>query len=100
MGVGDFLTGRFLVGGKSIVIWKFGVIFLLFGLFLVYQAHQTESHVHEVAVLKNEIKALRAQYIETSTELMQMKLESSVRLRVEEFGLRPSVNPPYKIEID
>jgi hypothetical protein len=49
--------------------------------------------------LKLELKALRAVYIDTSTELMQVKLESNIRGKVEGIGLYPSEQPPYKLEI-
>jgi hypothetical protein len=55
--------------------------------------------VLEMSDLKSELKTLRAVYIDTSTELMQVKLESNIRIRVGDIGLYPSEQPPYKLEM-
>jgi len=98
--ISDVLSGRFLVGERSIGNWTVVVLFVVFAMFLIYRAHRTESMVMEVAVLKKELKSLRAEYIESSEDLMKMRLESSVRERVSEFGLHPSDEPPFKIKVE
>ena len=98
--LGSIVSGRFLVGEKSYSNWKWILIFVSFGLFMIYRSHETESMVMEMAGLKKELNALRAQYIESSEALMRMKLESNVRLKVEDMGIQPSLEPPYKIYVD
>ncbi len=92
-------TGRFLVGEKSVGNWVVILMSVIFSLGVIFMAHQTETMVLEIADLKAELKTLRAVYIDTSTELMQVRLESNIRAQVEGIGLYPSKQPPYKLEI-
>jgi hypothetical protein len=95
----QIFTGRFLVGEKSYGNWVLILMSVIFSLAVIFKAHQTETMVLEMSDLKLELKALRAVYIDTSTELMQVKLESNIRGKVEGIGLYPSEQPPYKLEI-
>jgi hypothetical protein len=97
--VQQVFTGRFLVGEKSVGNWVIILMSVIFSLAVIFKAHQTETMVLEMSDLKSELKTLRAVYIDTSTELMQVKLESNIRIRVEDIGLYPSEQPPYKLEM-
>ena len=98
--ISDFLSGRFLIGERSYQNWKVITVVVLAALFMVYQAHSTEAMVMKKASLNKELKVLKAEFIESSEELMKMRLESSVRKEVEVLGLSPSEEPPFKIKVD
>ena len=98
--ISEFLSGRFLIGEKSYQNWKVIAVVVLAALFMVYQAHSTEAMVMKKASLNKELKVLKAEFIESSEELMKMRLESSVRQEVEVLGLSPSEEPPFKIKVD
>jgi len=68
-------------------------------LMMIWSAHSVQAKAVKVAELKKEKKELRAEYIDTSTILMRMRLESSVRRKVNNMGLTPAVTPPQKIKV-
>ncbi|SDX75596.1 hypothetical protein SAMN05444411_10926 [Lutibacter oricola] len=53
----------------------------------------------EVARLNKEIKELRAEFVDTRSISMKMKLESTVKKNVEVVGLKPSETPPQVIKV-
>ena len=98
-GVYGILKGGFLTGESSGRNWKviFFVVFLL--LAMIWSAHSVQAKVVELDRLKKLKKELRAEYVDTSTILMKMKLESTIRIQVGEIGLAPSKTPPQKIKV-
>jgi len=98
-GVYDLLRGSFLTDDSSLKNWKIilFVVFLL--LMMIWSAHSVQAKAVRVAQLKKEKKELRAEYIDTSTILMRMRLESSVRRKVNRMGLKPAKTPPQKIKV-
>jgi len=66
---------------------------------MIWSAHSIQAKAVKVAELKKQKKELRAEYIDTSTILMRMRLESSVRSKVNKMGLAPAKTPPQKIKV-
>tara|TARA_B110000881_G_scaffold129439_1_gene113706 strand:- start:2693 stop:2872 length:180 start_codon:yes stop_codon:yes gene_type:complete len=52
--------------------------------------------ISELNKLKRE---LRAEYIDTQTTLMRMKMESNIRQKAKKMGLHPSDTPPNRIKV-
>ena len=98
-GVYNLLKGNFLTDESSIQNWR--IIFFIVFLFLVmiWSAHSVQEKVIELDKLKKLKKELRAEYVDTSTILVRMKLESTVRKQVGSLGLAPSKTPPQKIRV-
>lgn len=98
-GVYGILKGSFLTGESSAQNWRiiFFVVFLL--LAMIWSAHSVQEKVVALDGLKKLKKELRAEYVDTSTVLMKMKLESTIRRQVKEIGLAPSETPPQKIKV-
>ena len=68
-------------------------------LIMISSAHNSDKKVLEVSELNKLKRELRAEYIETQTTLMRMKMESNIRQKALEIGLKPSQVPPKKIKI-
>jgi len=98
-GIYSVLRGEFLTDDSSLKNWRviFFVVFLL--LVMIWSAHSVQEKVVELDSLKKMKKELRAEFIDTSTILMQMKLESNVRNKVSKMGLAPAKTPPQKIKV-
>lgn len=95
----DVFRGRFLTDESAAKNWRiiFFVVMLL--LVMIWSSHSADEKAVRIAVL-NEIKReLRAEYIDTSTILMRMKLESAIREKVKSSGLSPATDPPQKIKV-
>lgn len=95
----SILKGKFLTGENSLQNWGMTLYIVLLFLLIIASSHSVDTKVMEIAKLTKEVKELRAEYIETRTMLMQEKLESTVRAKVEPLGLKPITRPPYLIKI-
>ena len=52
-------------------------------------------------ITKNEeIKSLKSEFVETRTTLIRYKMESSIKRRLADQGIKPSTIPPIKIKIN
>ena len=98
-GVYDLLRGSFLTDESSFKNWRVIMFVVLLLLVMIFSAHSVQAKAVKFAKLKREKKELRAEYIDTSTILMRMRLESSVRREVKRMGLTPAETPPQKIRV-
>ncbi|MDO3693797.1 FtsL-like putative cell division protein [Wenyingzhuangia sp. chi5] len=103
VGVGEFISGvlkgDFLIKSDSVKNWK--VIFVVLGMsiIMITCAHQTDEKNIKISVLNKEIRALKAEYIDSATKVVHLKLESTVKDQVAQEGLKSSVEPPIKIVV-
>ncbi len=98
-GVYGFLRGSFLTDESAIKNWK--IIFLIVSLLLIMisSAHNVDRKVISIYELNKKKRELRAEYVDTGTILMRMKMESSIREKAKERGLKPAKTPPKKIKV-
>ena len=66
---------------------------------MITSSHNADKKVIKIAELNKLKRELRAQYVDTGTTLMQIKMESSIRKKAKEVGLAPSKTPPKKIKV-
>jgi len=95
----ELLKGGFLIDESSFKNWRmmFFVVALL--LIMISSAHSTDKKVIEISKLNKQKRELRAEYIDTQTTLMRMKMEYSISQKAKKMGLQPSKNPPQRIKI-
>ena len=96
-GIYGFLRGSFLTDESAFKNWK--IIIFVVGLFLIMisSAHNAEKKVYLISELNKKKRELRAEYVDTGTILMRMKMESNIRDKAKNRGLKPSETPPKKI---
>ena len=96
-GVYDFLRGSFLTDESAFNNWR--IIIFVVGLLLIMisSAHNADKKAIKISELNKRKRELRAEYVDTGTILMRMKMESSIRKKAKERGLIPSKTPPKKI---
>jgi hypothetical protein len=66
---------------------------------MIASAHSSDKKVMEIAALNKEIKELRSEFVDIRSISMKLKLESTVRKKVFEFGLLTSETPPQVIRV-
>lgn len=97
--ISSLLRGKFLVSDDSFKNWRM-IIFLSFlAIIMIASSHSADKKVHEIARLTNQVKELRSIMAEGRKKHMKLKMESSVRIKMQEKGLKPSEIPPRKIKI-
>ncbi|WP_445756629.1 FtsL-like putative cell division protein [Polaribacter sp.] len=93
----DFLRGSFLTDESAFKNWRIIIFVVVLLLVMISSAHRADKKVIKIAELNKIKRELRAEYVDTETILMQMKMESNIRERAIEIGLNPSETPPKKI---
>lgn len=94
-----FLKGKFLVSEDSFKNWRFILFVVGLMLLIIASSHSADKKVMEIAQLNKEINEKRAEFLDTRTNFMELKLESTIRNKVVELGLKPSENPPQVIRV-
>jgi hypothetical protein len=95
----DLLKGKFLIQEDSFKNWRFILFMVTLMLLMIASGHNSDKKVMEIAKLNKEIKELRAEFVDTRSISMKMKLESTIRNKVVKIGLKPSENPPQVIRV-
>ena len=96
----NIMRGSFLVDEKSTSNWIYIFLFLTLSLVMISSSHSVDKKVYKIAALSEEIKSLRSEFVDTRTRLMSYKMESSVKNRLLEQGIKSSKTPPVKIIIN
>jgi hypothetical protein len=77
------------------------IFFVLFlGLLYISNSHHAEKTVREIHRIEEEVEDLRADYTTLKSDLMFSSKQSEVARKVKEFGLKESLTPPQKIEVE
>jgi len=98
-GIYGILRGSFLTDESAFKNWRIIIFVVTLMLIMIYSSHSAEKKVFEISELNKKKRELRAEYVDTGTILMRMKMESSIRIKAKERGLEPSENPPKKIKV-
>lgn len=95
----NILKGKFLISDDSLSNWRFISFIVLLMLLMIASAHSSDKKVMEIAKLNKEVKELRAHFVDLRSISMKMKLESSIKNKVVDMGLKPSETPPKVIKV-
>ncbi len=98
-GVYGLLKAKYLVDEGSMKNWSFIVFLVLIAMLMIANAHNYEQKIHRIEELKNEVKVLRSEFVDRRSELMELKMESTVARKMEKRGIYPSSVPPKKIKV-
>ncbi len=95
----NILKGKFLIDENARNTWVF-VIFLTFlALLMIASSHSADQKVLKIAELNHKNKELRSEFVSTRSELMKLKMESTILEELEKKGFYSYVNPPHKIKV-
>ncbi len=98
-GVYSILKARYLVNEDATRNWRFIVFLILLAILMIANTHRYEQKVFRIAELTNEVKELRSEFVDKRSELMKLKMESTVSEKMEVRGILPSSVPPKKIKV-
>jgi hypothetical protein len=95
----DVLRGNFLVSDDSFKNWRFILFIVALMMLMIASSHSSDKKVMEIAKLNKRIKELRSEFVDTRSASMKLKLESTIRKKVLELGLKSSKNPTQVIKV-
>jgi len=98
-GVYGILKARFLVNEDATKNWRFIVFLILLAILMIANEHRYDQKIFRIAEMTSEVKELRSEFVDKRSELMKLKMESTVSERMKERSIFPSSVPPQKIKI-
>ncbi len=95
----SILKAKFLINDDAAKNWQF-IIFLIFlALLMIANSHNYEQKTYRITALDKEVKELRSEFVDRRSELMKLKMESTISQKMEPKGIFPSSVPPKKIKV-
>lgn len=98
-GLFSILKARFLINDDAVKNWRFIVFIILLAIIMIANTQRYEQKVFEIAKLNNDVKELRSEFVDRRSELMKLKMESTISDKMLEKQIFPSTVPPVKIEV-
>lgn len=98
-GVYDLLKARFLVNEDAVKNWRFIVFLIFLAMIMIANIHWYEKKIFQIVALNKEVKELRSEFVDRRSELMKLKMESTISKKMEIKEIFPSTVPPTKIKV-
>lgn len=99
MSIYNLLKARFLIDDDAIKNWRFIVFLIVLAIIMIANTQRYEQKVFKIAELSAEVKELRSEFVDKRSELMKLRMESTVSQKMEERQIFPSTLPPVKIKV-
>ena len=98
-GVYSIVKARFLVNEDATKNWRFIVFLIVLAILMIANEHHYDEKIFRIAELTNEVKELRSEFVDKRSELMKLKMESTVSDKMKVRNIIPSSVPPQKIKV-
>jgi len=67
------------------------------GIFYISNTHYAEKTVRKINSMQAEVEDMRADYTTMKSDLMYASKQSEVARKVQVYGLKETLNPPFKV---
>ena len=100
-GVYSILKARFLINEEANAAknWRFIVFLILLAIIMIANNNNVDQKVFKIIQLTGEVKELRSEFVDRRSELMTLKMESTVTQKMAVKGILPASVPPVKVII-
>ena len=98
-GIYNIVKARFLVNEDATKNWRFILFIVVLAIIMIANTHRFEQKIFRIADLTTEVKELRSEFVDRRSELMKLKMESTVSKKMEERNIFPASVPPQKIKV-
>lgn len=100
-GVYSILKARYLINedANAAKNWRFILFLIALAIIMIANTQRYEQKVFRIIELTGEVKELRSEFVDRRSELMQLKMESTVSTQMETRQVYPSSVPPVKIKV-
>lgn len=93
------LKAKYLIDQGSMKNWRFIIFLILIAILMIGNAQNYEQKIFRINELESEVKELRSVFVDKRSELMELKMESTISRKMEEKEILPSQIPPRKIKV-
>lgn len=98
-GVYSLLKAKFLIDDDAIKNWRFIVFLIVLAIIMIANTQRFEQKVFKIAELTSEVKELRSEFVDRRSQLMKLRMESTVSAKMEAKEIYPATVPPVKIKV-
>ena len=98
-GVYGLLKARFLINEDATKNWRFIVFLILLAIVMIANTNTYEQKIFKITELTHEVKELRSEFVDRRSELMKLRMESTVSDKMIQKNIFPSSVPPVKIKV-
>ena len=100
-GVYSILKARFLINedANATKNWRFIVFLIVLAIIMIANTQRFEQKVFKIIELNNDVKELRSEFVDRRSELMKLKMESTIAAAMESRQILPAAMPPIKIKV-
>ena len=100
-GIFGILKARFLINEEANAAknWRFIIFILFLAIIMIGSNNRFDQKVFKIVALTTEVKELRSEFVDRRSELMKLKMESTISVKMEQRGIFPSPVPPVKIKV-
>lgn len=98
-GIYSILKAKFLINDDAAKNWQFIVFLIVLALLMIANSHNYEQKNYRITELDKEVKEYRSEFVDRRSELMKLKMESTISQKMEVKGIFPSSVPPKKIKV-
>ncbi|MEC4050421.1 FtsL-like putative cell division protein [Flavobacterium sp. SUN046] len=98
-GILNIVKARFLVDEDAFKNWLFILFMVVLAIAMIANSHRFDQKIFKIADLTNEVKELRSEFVDCRSQLMKLKMESTVSSKMKDRGILPSKVPPQKIKV-
>ena len=95
----NILRARFLVNEDANKNWLFIIYVVVLVILMIGNTNNYEQKIFKIKALDDQVKELRSEFADRRKQLMDLKLESTVEIKMLEKGIIPSETPPIKIKV-
>ncbi|MBU0940180.1 MAG: S-adenosyl-methyltransferase [Flavobacteriaceae bacterium] len=95
----NILKARFLINDDAVKNWRFIVFIILLAIIMIANTQRYEQKVFKIAALTSQVKELRSEFVDRRSQLMKLRMESTVSAKMVEKEIFPSTVPPIKIKV-
>lgn len=95
----NILRARFLVNEDANKNWLFIIYVVVLVILMIGNTNNYEQKIFRIKALDDQVKELRSEFADRRKQLMDLKLESTVEIKMLEKGIIPSETPPIKIKV-
>lgn len=98
-GILNIVKARFLVDEDAFKNWLFILFMVVLAIIMIANSHRFDQKIFKIADLTNEVKELRSEFVDCRSQLMKLKMESTVSEKMKSRNISPSKVPPQKIKV-
>ncbi len=97
----SLLKARFLINEEANATknWRFILFLILLAILMIANNNNVDQKVFKIITLTNEVKELRSEFVDRRSQLMKLKMESTVSAKMELKRIYPASVPPVKIKV-